>query len=146
MDQLILRYRHDPSRDDPTADRDDFGRLSIRVETSQFIGEGGFWVQWQDLVAFGETLATYPIDAAKPLGVRWGYDKAEGDDLVVRIAIGPTGETGPLRVQVEIADDNEPCHRIKTSFLSDYPSLDQFRRELIQLMDESVTEAVLRGH
>ena len=46
MDKLILSYRYDRSYFDKTLDPDDFGLLSLRVQTEHFTGEGSFWVQW----------------------------------------------------------------------------------------------------
>ena len=61
MDRLTLRYRYDASFFDPKLDTDDFGYLSISAEAKGLAGRGGFWVQWQDIKEFGETLSVYPI-------------------------------------------------------------------------------------
>ena len=61
MSKLTLRYQYDASFSDPTQPRDDFGWLSVRVETDRFSGNGGFWVQWQDVKEFGEALNVFPL-------------------------------------------------------------------------------------
>ena len=41
MDKLVLSYEYDPSYSDDKLDRDDFGRLSVEVETDCYAGLGG---------------------------------------------------------------------------------------------------------
>ena len=89
MNKLALRYKFDPSYFDDKLTRDDFGWLSVIVETASFKGESGFWVQWQDVVEFGESLDRYPIEPGSPISIQWGYNKQEGDDLIVRLQISP---------------------------------------------------------
>jgi len=121
MNRLTLRYKYDASYLDPKLNRDDFGRLSIAVETERFAGSGGFWVQWQDVREFGEALATFPIEADTPIAVQWGYDMQEGNDLTLSIVIAPLNRTGDLAVRVEIADDHEPAQRVRACFVTNYP-------------------------
>lgn len=146
MNQLALRYEYDPSHFDPSLDRDDFGRLSPVVETDRFSGRGGFWVQWQEIAAFGESLSTYPISAGKPLLVQWGYERLEGDDLIVRVEIGPKDSLGELMARVEVADDHEAWKRVRTSFRTSYPALEMFQRDIAKLMAGEAEVAILLGH
>lgn len=137
MNKLVFRYRYDAD--------DDFGWLDVAVATANFSGRGGFWVQWQDIIEFGETLSTYPIKSESPLKGAWGYEMLEGDDLAVGVEIGPADARGNLRVQVELADHLEPSQRVRTSFITNYPDLDGFRLAIAQLMDRKTDEAILRG-
>ena len=150
MSRLTLRYRYDPSFDaeyfGAAHSRDDFGRLSLSVETEGQSGRGGFWVQWQDVVEFGEALATYPIALDEPLSASWGYNACDGDDLIVGITIGSKDGLGGLLVSVEIADDHENWKRVRTTFETDYPALEAFRVDLARLMAREGDEAVLAGH
>ena len=137
MSELAFRYRFD--------DDDDFGRLYVTVTTDKFSGRGGFWVQWRDVREFGESLSTYPIKADAPLSASWGYEMQEGDDLVVSLEIAPANATGDLRVRVELADEDERSERVRTSFVTNYPDLEQFRIAIGALMDRETDEAVLAG-
>jgi hypothetical protein len=137
MSKLTVRYRFD--------DTDDFGRLDVAVTTDKFSGRGGFWVQWQDVREFGEKLSTYPIKADAPLRAAWGYEMHEGDDLIVSIQVAPANPTGDLRVRVELADEDGRSDRVRTSFVTNYPDLEQFRVALAALMDGKADEAVLTG-
>lgn len=146
MDKLVLSYQFDPSYFDEKLDRDDFGRLSLRVETERFIGRGGFWVQWQDVVEFGERLSVYPIKAGNPVIAQWGYERQEMEDLIIRISIEAKNKTGDLQVLVVIADDYSPSQRLSTTFRSGYVALDLFRRDIAKLMNREIEEAVLHGY
>lgn len=145
MDRLTLRYRYDASFFNPKLDRDDFGYLSIAVETKGFAGQGGFWVQWQDVKEFGERLAVYPINKENPVVAQWGYDMQTGDDLILRIEVVPADKRGNLVVRFEVADDDDTRNRVRGSFLTTYPDLDSFRLGIAKLMDNVIEEAVLTG-
>lgn len=137
MSKLVFRYRYD--------DTDDFGWLDVAVTSASFSGQGGFWVQWQDVKEFGEKLSTYPIKPEAPLAASWGYEMQEGEDLVVSVEIAPANQRGDLRVKVELADYTERSERLRTSFVTNYPDLDAFRLALAELMDRKAEEAVLVG-
>jgi hypothetical protein len=145
MARLTLTYRYDGT---PKLILDDFGRLSMSVDTEHFAGRGGFWVQWQDVREFGERLKTYPIQASSPIAAQWGYEMQEGDDLILRIEVAPANATGDLRVSVEIADDTHdygPRERVRCSFLTNYPQVEGFSSAIAQLMDGDRSEAILEG-
>jgi hypothetical protein len=137
--KLTLRYEftNDPG--------DDFGWLTVEVVSDRFAGRGGFWVQWQDVAEFGQSLSTYPIPADAPLKAQWGFDMQEGEDLRLSIDIGPANSTGDLSVEAEVADYNNPTQRVRTSFLTNYPQLEAFRVSIASLMDRNVNEATLLG-
>jgi len=137
MSQLRLGYEFDTG--------DDFGWLSVEVETDRFFGRGGFWVQWQDVEEFGQALRTYPIRTEAPVVGAWGYESCEGDALVVRLEVAAANRTGDLKVSVEVADSHEPTERVRTSFLTNYPQLEAFSRSIEKLMKRQSDEAVLQG-
>ena len=145
MSKLALRYQYDSSFLDPKQATDDFGRLSVAVEANHFSGKGGFWVQWQDVREFGEALSTFPITTDRPITAHWGFDKQEGDDLILRIEIASANKRGDLAVRFEIADDLEPHNRVRGRFLTNYPDLDTFRVSIGRLMNGDAEEAILTG-
>lgn len=147
MSRLILEYQYDSSffNTKSTEIRDDFGRLSVAVETDRFSGKGGFWVQWQDVKDFGEALESYPIQKDHPVSVQWGFDMQEGDDLILRLEIAPADSRGNLDVSFEIADDYAPCHRVRGCFRTNYSDLASFRTGIEQLMSREVEQAILNG-
>lgn len=145
MSKLTLRYQYDASVFDPKQPRDDFGRLSVDVETDRFSGKGGFWVQWQDVKEFGEALSAFPITADQPIAAQWGYGMQEGDDLILRLEIAPANKTGDLAVRFEIADENEPNYRTRGWFITNYPELELFRASIGRLMEKDAEEAILIG-
>lgn len=146
MSQLILKYEYDESFYNKDLTRDDFGRLTLSVETLQFSGCGGFWVQWQDVVEFGESLAAFPITADAPPKACWSYRQSDGSEVVIlNVMISPANLTGDLLVSVEIADDSEPRRRVFTTFVTHYPDLEAFGRSIARVMERKLDEAVLRG-
>ena len=137
MKQLTLRYEF--------AADDDFGWLDVEVGTDKFWGRAGFWVQWQDVEEFGQSLRTYPIRGDAPLRGAWGYEPWEGGSLIVRIEVAPANSTGDLKVDVEVADQFEQKERVRTSLMTNYPQLEAFSESIEKLMKRRATEAVLVG-
>lgn len=133
----MFRYRYDET--------DDFGWLDVAVTTDNFVGRGGFWVQWQDVKEFGEKLSTYPISPSAPLSAAWGYEPWEGDALVVSIEIAPANGRGDLGVKVALRDHTDATECLRTSFITNYPDLEVFRLAIANLMDGKIDEAVLLG-
>lgn len=145
MSKLILRYRYDASFFDPKRLTDDFGRLSLDVETDRFSGKGGFWVQWQDVKEFGEALSVFPITTDHPVVAQWGYGMQEGEDLILRLEIAPANKRGDLAIRFEIADEHARDCRTRGCFTTNYPDLDAFRASIARLMDREAEEAILIG-
>lgn len=144
MSELVFTYDFNPKFLVDVVP-DDFGYLTIAASTEHFSGKGGFWVQWQDVKEFGESLSAYPIDPATPLTASWGFEMQEGDDLILRIEIAPKDSRGNLQVKFEIADQYEPCTRLRASFQTTYTEVDVFRNSIGQLMARKATRAVLTG-
>ncbi|TDW67603.1 hypothetical protein EDF57_102489 [Novosphingobium sp. PhB55] len=145
MSKLTLRYKFDASFFDASLTRDDFGYLSIDVETDRISAKGGFWVQWQDVKEFGEALGRYPIGEDQPVVAQWGFEMQEGEDLKLRLEVATDDRRGNLSVRFEVADDDKPEDRARGRFLTNYPDVDAFRLEIARLMRNEVEEAVLNG-
>ncbi len=145
MSKLTLRYRFNASFFDTSLIRDDFGYLSVDVETDRISAKGGFWVQWQDVKEFGEGLGVFPVSENQSVVAQWGFDMQEGDDLKLRLEVVPADKRGNLFLRFEIADDDEPEDRARGRFITNYPDVDAFRREIAGLMKNEVEEAVLNG-
>ena len=129
---------------------DDFGWLKVDVVGDHFSGQGGFWVQWQDVKEFGEALSFYPILPEAPIKAAWGYEPWEGNSLVVSVEIAPADKRGNLSVRVWLRDyaemgDGSPSNCVRTTFKTNYPELENFRNAIAQLMDGKAKEAVLLG-
>jgi hypothetical protein len=142
MSYLIFRYQYEGT---PTHILDDFGWLEMRVVTERRSGFGGFWVQWQEVKEFGETLDTYPIETNAPLSTEWGFSENGAYEKVLGIEIGPANTRGDLIVRIEIADQHDPSDRLKASFQTNYPDLATFQTEVARLMAGEIEEARLQG-
>jgi len=103
------------------------------------------WVQSQDVTEFAQALAAYPIAADEPLVREWGFGGDGGHEIVTSVSIAPEGRTGGLIVDVYLADYYDLFHRCQTRFQTDYPTLDQFRRDLASMMRREAQTAVLSG-
>jgi hypothetical protein len=146
MSKLTLNYEYDASFSDPTLTRDDFGFLSVSVETERLSAKGGFWVQWQDVKEFGEALRVFPISTDKPVIAQWGFSMQEGDGLILRVEVASADRRGTVAVRFEIADHVDPRSRARGQFTTNYPDIEGFSDEIVRLMNREVNEAVLHGH
>lgn len=145
MSQLAFSYKYDASFFDAALNRDDFGWLAVFGVSDHFQGRGGFWVQWQDVREFGEALAAFSISPDAPIVAQWGYNTQEGEDLIVWIEIAPADLRGNLRVSFEIADLHETRNRTRSAFLANYLDVQAFSRQIAELMDGKIIEAILQG-
>lgn len=135
---LVFEYEH-------SRDGDDFGWLITRVVTPAFQAENGMWVQWQDLLEFGQSLSAYPIPSDQPLTGEWGVGEHGEYQAITSVAVAPEGTTGGLIADVFLANYYDPRHRCQTRFLTDYPSLDRFRFEIVAMMGRERPSATLTG-
>jgi hypothetical protein len=145
MSQLAFSYKYDASFFDAALNRDDFGWLAVSAVSDHFQARGGFWVQWQDVREFGEALAAFPISRDAPIVAQWGYNAQEGEDLIVRVEIAAADLRGNLRVSFEIADLHETQNRTRSAFPTNYPDVQAFSRQIAELMDGKLIEAILQG-
>jgi hypothetical protein len=147
MERLCFRYEHNERFDPERDDAEEAGLLTVSVATRRFSGEGTVEASPVSVRAFGESLATYPITAARPLGAAWGYE-----GRMARVAIRAASVTGTLVVSVEIEDalsgpaGGGAADGVRASFVTDYAQLDAFRRSIAHLVDRRVEAAILRGH
>jgi hypothetical protein len=145
MSQLAFSYKYDAGFFDAKLDRDDFGWLAVSMSSDHFQGRGGFWVQWQDVREFGEALAAFSISPDAPIVAQWGYNAQEGEDLIIRVEIAPADLRGNLRVSFGIADLHETQNRLRSAFLTNHPDVLAFSRQVAELMDGKLIEAILQG-
>ncbi|RZF63788.1 hypothetical protein EWE75_14235 [Sphingomonas populi] len=136
--KLVLEYEFSP-------DGDDFGWLIAKVQTPQFGGRNGMWVQWQAVGDFAASLSAYPINADSPVLGEWGFGEQGQYTEITKIGIAPKGSTGGLIINVTLANYYEPENRCSTRFETDYPSLSEFREEIERMMHNRTGSAVLQG-
>lgn len=127
-------------------DGDDFGWLIAKVQTPQFSGRNGFWVQWQDVRDFAALLTTFPINADSPLLREWGFSEQGEYTEITKIKIAPKGATGALFVNVLLANYYAPENRCSTCFETDYPSLSEFGEQIERMLHNRTGGAVLKGY
>jgi hypothetical protein len=137
---MTLRYEYDR-----TPPIDDFGWLGVQVQTEQYSGTGGFWVQWQDVSELADRLRQYPIPPDAPIQAQWGFDMQKENDLILSIEVAAIEETGDLLIRVEMADHVSPEERLLTSFTTSYAELASFADALKGVMAKSRDEAILSG-
>jgi hypothetical protein len=135
-----LSFEYEFSRDG-----DDFGWLAARLETPDFTGRNGMWVQWQDVVEFAASLSQYPIEAAYPVTCEWGFGEQGRYTAITKVSVAPAGPTGGLVVHVSLADYHEPESRCQSRFETDYPSLAHFRQQIERMMRKEAASASLSG-
>ncbi|MFM6932687.1 MAG: hypothetical protein ACKOUT_10645 [Novosphingobium sp.] len=144
VSRLILSYEFDQSYHNKRLLNDDFGWFGVSVTTERFSGRGGMWVQWHDIVQFGNCLATRPLVAGAPIVVQWGYNMQEGDDLIVRLAFEII-ENGNIQIAVELGDTHGPHNRLRTSFECFHGALPIFSRDIEVMMQGNLGAAVIDG-
>ncbi|MEM9086152.1 MAG: hypothetical protein AAGB23_09550 [Pseudomonadota bacterium] len=117
----------------------------MSLQSGSFSGKSGFWVQWQDLLEFGDQLPSSPARLSERISCDWGFDTLEKDDLVLSLSIEEIGGLGELSVSVELADHNAPFNRLRASFRATYASLDLFKRDLLKHIAHEGEAAELVG-
>lgn len=135
-----LTFEYEFSRDD-----DDFGWLLARLQTPDFSGRNGMWVQWQDLTEFAASLSRYPFDAANSVACEWGFGEEAEFTPVTRLSFCPAGVTGGLIGDVFLANYYEPANFVQSKFETDYPSVAEFQRQLESMMRREGADATLIG-
>ena len=142
MNIIKLRYRYDGT---PIVTYDDFGWLEIQVLAESYSGVGGYWVQWQDVVDFNESLTAYPIDENDPPSGDWGFVKHNVYHRLMWIEISHADKLDEPQVSVELSTKEKPLNRLRASFPISYQNLQSFQSELRLLMDRKINEACLYG-
>lgn len=138
MNSLTLKF--DPAPDD------DVGRLYVAVETGDFSGRSFCWATPRMVAEFARSLDIYPIKTEATPSLREGNNECVGDDLIVGVDIRPMDSLGNLLVEVELANQSDQAHRLKTSFRTAYAELADFRQAIINMMRGEVAAAVLVGN
>ncbi|MEG3152864.1 hypothetical protein U1769_23485 [Sphingomonas sp. ZT3P38] len=82
-----VTFEYEFSRDD-----DDFGWLTTRLETPDFSGRNGMWVQWQDICEFAASLTRWPLTEERPASCEWGFGEHGGYTEITKLSISPEGQ------------------------------------------------------
>ncbi len=128
-----------------SSDDDDFGWLLARLQTPDFSGRNGMWVQWQDLTDFAASLSQYPFNAANPVSCEWGFGDERKFTPVTQLSFSPAGATGGLIADVFLANYYEPANFVQSRLETDYPSVAEFQHQLARMMRREVSDATLIG-
>lgn len=126
-------------------DGDDFGWLCARLQTPDFSGHNGMWVQWQDLPDFAASLSQCPIEDAKPIICDWGFSEHGRYTPIIKLSITTAGPAGRLVADVLLANYYEPANFCQAQFKTDYPSVTAFQQQIGRMMRKECTEATLSG-
>jgi len=137
-----LTLTYDFSRDD-----DDFGWLQAKVQSSKASGVFGFWVQWQDVEQWGETLFRYPIPRGDPLIADWGQSDSDGGNYqpIVKVTIAPIDRSGHLEVVVHLSDHADQRNQCRAAFGTTHAELGRFAVEIREMMARRGSDAELTG-
>jgi len=136
MRELAIRYEPEPV--------DEVGKLWFHCKTESFSGTAFFWSNLAELRRVISRLECYPFgDQAR---WTWGYNSAEGSDLVLAVSIEQDGSAGRLKASVEMSDLHDPSCRLTTNFQTEYNALDTLRAGLELIVAHRSGEAFLRGH
>lgn len=138
--KLTIRYQF-------SLDDDDFGWLAVSVETEPFAGQGGFWVQLQDVDEWTAKLDAYPFSTEDPCVVDWGQCDSDGSNyqVIIGIKIIPANKTGDLDVVVRVADHHDTRRQCQAVFRTNYPDTERFAAQMRTIMRREADEAVLLG-
>ena len=136
-DKLTLDYNFSS---DPY---DAHGWLEMRVETENFFGQGGFWVQWQEIEELAEAILQYPITKRSPIVRDWGFSQAGSYTSILRFELTPKNMLGDILVLVRIADYDDHTKYVGTSFRTTYSALEWFSRDIGRMMRKEIGEAQL---
>lgn len=123
---------------------DDFGWLTVIVESENCRGKNGMWVQWQDVVDFAEKLSQYPIASETPVEAEWGFTEEGNYTRVTFISLSPANARGEVAVTVDLVDYHDARRRFQLALETTYADIASFRAELEQLMAKARDKAVLR--
>jgi hypothetical protein len=136
---LTLKYEHNS---DPN---DDFGWLAMSVATEMMQGEGGMWVQWQDVKEFAESLDVFPLSDGEFRELDRGYGQQNDYHSVVKVRIEPKNVKGDLVVTARLSDSDDPEQHLQTKFVCHYASVSLFRDALLAVVDRTRDKAILEG-
>tara|TARA_A100001391_G_C5050246_1_gene273242 strand:- start:807 stop:1220 length:414 start_codon:yes stop_codon:yes gene_type:complete len=132
---LLIRYEPDP--------HDEVGRLWFNVKTSQFEGTAFFWSNLSEMAELIDRFGEYPL--TEKVTEMWGFDDAQGEDVVLSLALMPSGPTGGIEVTVVVADQFDLDQRLTTKLKTDYSKLQELLRDLKAMSEHRAGEALLTG-
>jgi hypothetical protein len=128
------------------------GLLKVEATVGGFSGVGEGYLANDDVRAFAERLAVYPL-SADPVALATGYGRTaqDLDQETVRIEAHPVGRLGQLGVAVHLATASWPGDRpeaqrdVRFEVLTSYEAVRRFAAALLRLADGDVDEARLDG-
>ncbi|AMO71423.1 hypothetical protein [Sphingorhabdus sp. M41] len=122
---------------------DDFGLLYVRVVNGFTRLESDFWVQWQDIVEFGQALEQ-PSKHFSKVEECWGQTLETGEhQTIIKILFDQINEQGHIDLSVELRDRDDPKKFGSTRFLVPLSSIASFRDEVRLMMDKKSRTATL---
>jgi len=110
MNRLTLSY----DDDDPY-----YMMFIVKLESEHYSGRGQCWVGVSDLIAFGDKLLAYPIDAQAPPTLR--YDHESGPALLIEIS--PSDSIGNLECRLLLSDYYDSRNRLEAIVPTTYQAV-----------------------
>ena len=137
--KLSYKWTNDPN--------DDFGQLFVNVVTPEFSSATDMWVQWQDIVEFGESLTAYPIPESEYPKCSFGFSNSDGTSYhpVIELSVRPIGNQGGLVFYAYRSDQDDKEKYASIKFQTDYAQIEKFRLQIASIMKCKTGEALLEG-
>lgn len=135
-------------------DSDGTAELFVEASASGFSGRASAWFSEEQIEEFGEQLAAFPIVAEHPPLLQGGFWAREGHSLEqchVSLRVVPVDRRGTLAIQVRLetplwqGDSPESQCRAALTVRTDYASLQEFSRAVVELAAGRRDEAVLES-
>ena len=129
----------------PDGGPDQLGRLRLVVETPSFKGDGEAWA-WPGLIEdFATALSQYPISGDNPPELRCGFGRLKVEEVVISLSVKAADALGKLDATINISDHFDRESRLRTHFVTHYPDVERFQKQLFALLAGDRDEAVLDG-
>jgi hypothetical protein len=132
------------------------GKITVRVQTADFAGEGAAWINPTDIEDFAKSLEAYPLSADKPLQLEAGHGgTADGrlpPQTLVRITVKPRGTRGEILVCAELESeiwvnpDFDLHQSVVARFLTGYNEMERFAKTLQRVASPEFKGATLMGN
>jgi hypothetical protein len=129
------------------------GKLFATVSADGFAGEGGAWLNTDQLREFGQRLSAFPLVKEDPPSISSGFG-ANADSLEqvhVSISLHPHNARGAVRATVELAtevwngEEADLACSATVRFLVTYGDLARFGPEFLDLIDGRAVSATLQS-
>jgi hypothetical protein len=137
MSTLTLEFEADP-------DCEATNRLHVEL-AGPFAGRGWCWTDRTSVAAFAAALTAYPIPADRPPRYEMGFNHRKADEPIGWIEVSAHDPRGRLRVRLELAEDLDEWPRVRAEFVTHYPEVERFARQIVQMLDGTRETATLEG-